>query len=66
MALLAHDAEGEMLQEILENEGIRTMLKRDILGSSFGTQGTSLFVDKTRLEEAQRLYELTLGRGESD
>ena len=62
LASLQHDAEGEMLQEVLEKSGISTMLKRDVFASAFGSQGTSLFVDASQLERAREIQEEIIGR----
>ena len=49
------EAQGEMLVETLEQAGIRCLLKRDVFMSAFGSQGTSVFVAREQLAQAQEL-----------
>jgi hypothetical protein len=59
---LTNETEGQLLVEVLEGAGIRTMLKKDVFVSAFGSQGTTVFVPQERFAEAERLREETVGR----
>lgn len=49
------EAEGEMLADVLEQNGIPVMLKKDVFASGFGRQGTLLFVPAEQRDEAEAL-----------
>ena len=51
----ATEAEGEMLAELLEKNGIPVMVKKDVFASGFGRQGTLLFVPAEQRDEAEAL-----------
>ena len=55
LATAGSEAEGELLCELLEQAGIPVMMKKDVFVSSFGRQGTLIFVPAKRYDEAVAL-----------
>jgi hypothetical protein len=58
LAAFPNASEADMIQELLEDNGIDTVLRGDVdpLGIAEGNAGITLLVNRTDLEEAERIY----------
>ena len=59
LATFPNSSEAEMIQELLEDNGISTVLRGDVdpLGLASGAESITLLVEEAKLVEAQKLYE---------
>ena len=59
LAAFPNASEAEMIQELLEDNGISTVLRGEVdpLGNAEGNAGITLLVNGADLAEAERLYE---------
>jgi hypothetical protein len=69
LATFPNSSEAEMIQELLEDNGISTVLRGDVdpLGLASGAESIILLVEEADLVEAQKLYEdYFAGEGEEE
>ncbi|MEB2310719.1 MAG: DUF2007 domain-containing protein [Sorangiineae bacterium] len=56
-----NEAEAQMVRAALDTSGIRTMLKRDVFVSGFGSHGTVVFVPEESYDEAAGIRRSMVG-----
>jgi hypothetical protein len=69
LATFPNSSEAEMIQELLEDNDISTVLRGDVdpLGLASGAESITLLVEEADLVEAQKLYEdYFAGEGEEE